>query len=300
MTLKGHLNSSTRMHGVRMTPSELRVGRLLRAPEGHDDDEGGETDEQKAAREAAEAEAAAAAEAEKNKTKTAEEAQAALEAANEELEQLRAKVKEFDGIDAAAARENAKKVEAAEKAAKEAAAAAKKAEKERAQAENDVEKLRKIQQEEHEAAIAAIVAERDAAREEAQTVQSQLTRVRTENAFNGSKFINEETILTGQKAQRLFGDYVEVEDGVTVVYDAPRGDAKRAKVMDSKGNPLPFNDAIKKVIEADPDKDSLLKSKTKPGAGSKTVDGKTPEQAKGDRLSRLSQGLAKLREQNGR
>jgi chemotaxis protein histidine kinase CheA len=303
MTLKGHLFSSTRIAGFRASPAELRAGRLMRAPDDHveDDDTVTETDDEKAAREAKEAEeAAAAAEAAKNKTKTAEEAQAALEAANEELEALRAKVKEFDGIDAAQARENAKKVADAEKAAKEAAAAAKKAEKERAQAENNVEALRKIQQEEHDAAIAAVVAERDAARQEAQTVASQLTRVRTENAFNGSKFINDETILTGAKAQRLFGDYVEVEDGQVVVYDAPAGEAKRAKIMDSKGNPLPFNDAIKKVIEADPDKDSLLKSKTKPGAGTKTVDGKSQEQAKGDRLSRLSQGLAKLREQNAR
>lgn len=275
------------------------------------------TEEEKAAAAAAEAEAAAkvkadedaaaataaaeaaAAEAAKKKTATAEEAQAALEAANEELEALKAKLADFDGVDAAEARANAKKVAEAEAAAKTAAAAAKKAEKEKAQAENDIEKLTRIQKEEHDAAIAAVVAERDAARESATTAEDQLNRVRLENAFNGSKFIAEETILTGAKAQRLFSDYVEIEDGQPVVYDAPASDSKRAKVMDSKGNALPFNEAITKVINADPDKDSLLKSKTKPGAGTKTVEGKETEHAT-SRHNKLAAGLAALRKKNER
>jgi hypothetical protein len=154
--------------------------------------------------------------------------------------------------------------------------AAKEAEKERAQAENDVDEApRDPEAEEHNADRGCQVAERDAARERGHHgLQEQLNNVRVENAFNNSKFITDETILTGAQAQRLFGDYVDVVDGQAVVYDAPRGDEKRAKVMDSKGNALPFNDAIAKVINADPDKDSLLKSKTKPGTGSKTVDGK--------------------------
>lgn len=247
-----------------------------------------ETAEQKATREAAEAAAAAAA-------ASSSEADEAAAAAAAELEALRAKLADFDGIDPAVARENAKKVADAEKAAKEAAKAAKDAEKARAAAENDVAKLREIQNEEHTAAIAAITAERDAARETAQSVTAELTRLRLENAFANSKFIAEDTILSPAKAQRLFGDYVEVEDGKVVVYDAPRGEAKRARVQDNKGNSLPFNDAITKVINADADKDTLLKSRTTPGAGSKTTDAKPPAPAQ-DRLSKLAAGIKARRE----
>jgi hypothetical protein len=301
MTLKGHLYSSSRMGGLRMSAAERAKGRFMRAPDDHQDDPAAAAAAaaaaETAAAEAAAAEAAAAAAA--NKTQTAEETAAALAAANEELEAARARLAEFEGIDAAAARENAKKVADAEKAAKEASAAAKKAEKERAAAENDVAKLREIQNEEHAAEVARIRAEKESSDKAVTDLQTQLNNIRLENAFNASKFIGEETILTGGKAQRLFSDYVDVVDGQVVVYDAPRGDAKRAKVMDNKGNALPFNDAIAKVINADPDKDSLLKSKTKPGAGSKTTDGKPTEQGK-TRHEKLTSGLAALRAKNAR
>lgn len=255
----------------------------------------------KAADDAAAEEAAAKAAEEEAARKAASsaDADAALATAKAELEDLKAKLAGFEGIDPAVAKANAEKVAAAEAAAKEAAAAAKKAEKEKAQAENDVAKLREIQNAEHEAAVAAIAAERDAAREREQSVASELTRLRLENAFANSKFIADETILSPAKAQRLFGDYVEVEDGKVVVYDAPKGDAKRAKVMDNKGNALPFNDAITKVINADSDKDTLLKAKTKPGAGTKTIEGKDT----GGELTRhqkLLAGLEARRAKDGR
>jgi hypothetical protein len=64
--------------------------------------------------------------------------------------------------------------------------------------------------------------------------------------------------------------------------------------MDAKGNPLPFNDAIAKVINSQSDKDTLLKSKTLPGTGSKTTDGKVAP-TDGSRHSKLSAGLKALR-----
>jgi hypothetical protein len=297
MTLKGHLFSSTRIAGVRASANELRMGRLLRDPEGHVEDD--------AAKAAAEAEAArvaaekAAAEEAAAKEKLSDEAKAALAAKEAELAELKAKLAGFDGIDPEVAKANAKKVEDAEKAAAEAKKAAKDAEKARAQAENDVAKLREIQAEEHAAELARVKAEKEARDSEVTTLQAQLNNIRVENAFANSKFINDETILTGAKAQRLFGDYVEVVDGHVVVYDKPAGDAKRAKVQDSKGNALPFNEAIQKVINADPDKDSLLKSKTKPGAATKTTDG-TPQNPGQSRLERLSGAIGALRQKNAR
>jgi hypothetical protein len=299
MTLTSTPNaaSTAAAFGFRMTANERRMGRLMRDEGGHTDEGDGrreveETDEQKATREAAEAAAAAAA-------SNSDDKDAALTAANEELERLRALAASFDGIDPAVARANAEKVAKAEKDAAAAAKAARDAEKARAAAENDVAKLREIQNEEHTAAIAAVTAERDQARQEAQDVRSEITRLRTENAFANSQFITEDTILSPAKAQRLFGDYVEVEDGQVVVYDAPRGDAKRARVQDSKGKSLPFNDAIAKVINADSDKDTLLKSKVTPGAGSKTTDGKPPVKPTTG-LDKLRAGIAARRASDAR
>ena len=73
------------------------------------------------------------------------------------------------------------------------------------------------------------------------------------------------------KARVLYGTHFEFKDGAIVAYDKPAGSAERNILVDAKGDPLSFEAAIKKIVEADPDKDQLLKSKIKPGAGSKTT-----------------------------
>jgi len=204
-----------------------------------------------------------------------------------QLAAAKAEAAKFNGLDPEAAR-------AAIAAAKEAAEKAAELEEAKAKAEGNFEKLRELQQAETEAAVKAAEEAKAAALAEAQAAREELVKAKIETAFANSKFLQEETILSGPKAQRLFSDHVEVEDGKVVVYDKPAGTAGRAKVMDTKGNALPFNDAIKKVIEADADKDAFLKTKTTPGAGSKTTDGK-PSPGDKSRHERLKEGLAKLR-----
>ncbi len=249
-----------------------------------------------AAKEAAEKEAAAEAERLAREAAEKEAAEAAKKAGgDDEVAELKAKLAElqgiadrYSGIDPEKAKADAAKVEAAEKAALEA-------EKAKAKAEGDFEKLREIQNQESAAIVAAEKEARAAAEKERDEARAELSRARIETAFANSKFLQDDTILSGPKAQRLFADYVEDEGGKVVVYDKPRGEAKRAKVMDAKGNPLPFNDAIAKVINADPDKDALLKTKLKPGGSSTTTDGKS-KQPEGDRHAKLAAGLKALRE----
>lgn len=251
-----------------------------------------------AAKEAAEAEAAkakAAAEAEEAKKAAAaaggDEAAAAaaaeLDRVKAELAAAKEAAKKFDGIDPEVARANAKKV-------KDAEAAALEAEKAKATAEGNFERLKQLQDEEANAKIAAAEEARAAADARAVAAEERLNDALVTVAFGNSKFIVDKTILGPVKARRLFGDYVEIEDGVQVVYDAPRGASKRAKIMNAKGEALPFNDAIQKVIEADPDKDSLIRSEAKSGAGTKKVEGE-PAKAASDRQSRLAAGVAALR-----
>lgn len=94
------------------------------------------------------------------------------------------------------------------------------------------------------------------------------------SSFKGSKFINEETVLTGSKARRLYGDHFDVVDGEVIGYDKPRGDQERAPIVDGDGNPVKFESAIRKIIDLDPEKDDLLRAQMKPGASSKPGDGK--------------------------
>ena len=115
--------------------------------------------------------------------------------------------------------------------------------------------------------------------------------------FSQSKFISEELTLTPAKARVIYGDYFDVEDGKVVGYDKPRGAASRTAIVDQYGNTVGFEDALKKIVEADPEKDHLLKSKLKPGAGSdskKPAGGAKPE-VSADGISRIAAGLKGLK-----
>jgi len=265
------------------------------------------TDEEKAAAEAAaraeaekaaaekaklEQEAAARADADKAAADAAKADAAKAEAdrlaaLQAELEEAKALAAKFNGLDPEAARAALAEIEKAKKEAAEA-------EKEKLKAEGNFEKLRELQQAEADARIAAAEKARIEAEEAARTAQERLNQALIDTAFANSKFLQEETILSGPKAQRLFRDHVEIENGQIVVYDKPADAAGRAKVMDTKGNPLPFNEAIKSVIEADEDRDAFLKTKVTPGAGSKTQDGKPSQPAK-SRHERLKEGIRSLR-----
>lgn len=245
---------------------------------------------QKATEEAAAAEAARKAAAEKTGGEDAgADAAAELEKVKAELATARAEAAKFDGIDPVKAKADAAAVAAAEKAKLEA-------EKAKAEAEGNFEKLKELQDAETASRLEAANAATEQAKADAEAARKEARNARLSAAFATSKFLDAETILTPGKAEAIYGAHVEIENGVPIVFDAPSTAAKRAKIMDAKGNPLPFDQAMKKVIEADPDKDALLKSKIAPGGGSKTVDAPSSEKRAGDRLSRLAAGIKQLRE----
>ena len=91
------------------------------------------------------------------------------------------------------------------------------------------------------------------------------------NTFSASKFIADELTLPVSKARTLYGSHFERgENGKIVGYDKPKGSEGRAPYVDASGEPLAFDAALKKIVDSDPDKDSLYRSKAKPGAGSST------------------------------
>lgn len=100
--------------------------------------------------------------------------------------------------------------------------------------------------------------------------ETQITELTIGRAFGDSTFIKSELVdaLTPAKVRALFGSQFEVKDGTVVAYDKPAGAKDRTILVDASGSPLSFEAAIRKIIDIDPDRDSMLKSKLKTGAGS--------------------------------
>ena len=116
------------------------------------------------------------------------------------------------------------------------------------------------------------------------------------NDFSTSKFVSEELTLTPNKARIVYDNHFQVEDGKTVGYDKPIGAKDRTPLVDAKGDPLTFELALRKIIDADPDKDSLIRSKIKPGSQSGTQTLVKPidiGKAEMTGVSRISAGLKK-------
>jgi hypothetical protein len=97
------------------------------------------------------------------------------------------------------------------------------------------------------------------------------------NDFGSSTYIKEHLTLTPAKSRQLYGSHFETEDGRSVGYDKPKGAANRTKLVNASGDPLPFDEAFKRIIDADPDKETLLKAKVVPGSGSNSNQTKTVE-----------------------
>lgn len=114
------------------------------------------------------------------------------------------------------------------------------------------------------------------------TVIDQLT---VGQAFAQSKFIAEELVLTPSKARTVYGAHFERDsEGRVIGYDKPAGSPNRAPLVDAKGEPLSFEAALAKLVDMDPEKESLKKAKVAAGAGSGTVGAKVTE----ERASSLS------------
>lgn len=120
--------------------------------------------------------------------------------------------------------------------------------------------------------------------------------------FSESPFIKDSLTLTPSKARVIYGAHFELQDGKIVAYDKPVGSENRTPLVDGNGDPLAFDKAMEKLVELDPDRDNLLKSKIRAGAGSENdpankIKAKQPELKGRDRIAQaLANGaLPKLK-----
>lgn len=205
--------------------------------------------------------AAAAAEAATGAPKTDDEKAALIREVMEKkgkLKDVEEKLKGFEGVDVAKYRELVAKEQEAERLA--------------AEAKGDFDRVKAMMAEAHAGEKAELERQLQEARDALGSKDSTINELTIGNDFGNSSFIQKDLILSPAKTRVLYGAHFEVEDGKTVGYDKPRGEAGRTKLVDSSGKALSFNDALTKIVNADPDKKSVLRAPAaKPGAGSATT-----------------------------
>jgi hypothetical protein len=208
-----------------------------------------------------------------------DEANAALSTAQEQL-------KKFEGIDPEAVRALLKEKQDAETAALEA--------------KGEWSRLKERMADEHGKEKKTLQEKIDALQAQLGQRDGVINELTVGTQFSQSQFISAELALTPAKARVIYGDHFELVDGKVVAYDKPKGATERTMIVNGSGAAMSFDEALRKIVEADPEKDHLFKSKVKPGAGSdsRLASAKvtTIEQAEGSSkgLSRIAAGLKGL------
>lgn len=239
----------------------------------------------KAAKDAADAEGKKTSDAEAKLLKDLMKYKTRAAELDKELQSAKEKVSAYEGVDLEKARA--------------ALAEQEDLERKRLEAKGDYDRLVKQMGERHGTEKTALQQQIEEARRATSSLQQQVADLTVGNSFTSSKFVAEELTLTPTKARIIYGAHFEFKDGKVVGYDKPAGASDRTVLVDATGDTLDFEDALKKLIEVDPDKDTLIRSKVKPGAGSSTVPkvGKKAESINTQALSsvdRIAAGLKAL------
>lgn len=184
--------------------------------------------------------------------------------------ELEEKMKEFEGLDAAEIRDLMEKSRDAERKQLEAQQAL---EEQKAREAGDFDKLKANMAKEHAKQMKALeeqLKERDS---EKDTLNKRINDLTIGSAFTNSSFVRNNLTLPPAKARIIYGSYFDLdEQGRVVGYDKPKGAADRQPIIDGSGEPVGFEEAFKKIVEADPDKDDILRSTVRAGTGSRPVD----------------------------
>lgn len=144
------------------------------------------------------------------------------------------------------------------------------AEEQQLEAKGEWDRLKARMAEENQRVVSEKEALLTAANDKAAKLEVQINELTIGAAFSRSKFIPESLLLTPAKARVIYGSHFDLIDGAVVAYDKPRGEANRTPLVDASGTNLSFELAIQKIVENDPEKDNILKSKVKAGAGSES------------------------------
>ncbi len=216
----------------------------------------------------------------------------ALKKAQELNDSLASKLKDFEGIDASAVRKLLADKEEAEK--------------KQLEAKGDWERLKIRMAEEHGTEVTKLRSSIEELQSQLGKANSVINDLSIGNKFGQSTFISEKTTLTPSKARVIYGDHFDLVEGEIVAYDKPRNATNRTPIVNQYGSPVAFDEALKKIVEADPEKDHVLKSKVRTGADSGTgkggkgdQSGRSGDQSQSDQkprdgVSKIAAGLSSL------
>lgn len=155
-----------------------------------------------------------------------------------QLKDAQAQLAKFDGVDADQLKALLAKADTAETARQAA-------EDDKLAASGEYSKVRARLEQEHAATVADLKAQ-------ISDNSTAVARIAIGAAFTHSRFISENTIYSQAQALRLYADHFDVTpDGSVVGYDAPRGAATRTKWIDGHGADMPFDTALKRIIQSD-------------------------------------------------
>lgn len=200
-----------------------------------------------------------------------------------ELEKQTAALKQFEGIDPAAVRKLLDDQKAADTKALED--------------KGEWDRLKVRMGEEHTTEKTKLQDQITALQEQLGQRDGRINDMTVGTSFTGSEFIAKELTLTPGKARVIYGSHFELNDeGAIVGYDKPKGASNRTALVDSLGNPVAFDAALRKIVEADAESEHLLKSGVKPGAQSTTKPAKTGKEEPGSvsGMDKIAAGLGAL------
>lgn len=174
----------------------------------------------------------------------------------DELAKTRSALKDYEGIDPVKVRTLLQQQEEAER--------------KELEARGEYDRLIKQMAERHTEEKKRLETEMETVRAQGGTLQQQIAELTVGSAFSSSHFVAEEITLTPAKARVIYGAHFEFKDGKVVGYDKPAGASDRTTLVDATGESLSFDEAMRQLINADPDREQLIRAKAKPGASSST------------------------------
>ena len=195
----------------------------------------------------------------------------AINTLKNQLQEVQNKLKDYDGIDIAEVRELLqKKADDEKKRADD--------EKKRLEEKGEWERLKAQMVEQHTKEKDELFARIEESQGEMSKLSSTIAELTVGSAFSQSQFIQNNLTLTPSKARIIYGSYFAYEDGKVVAYDKPVGSENRTPLVNASGDPLGFDEALKKIIDLDPEKEQIIRSRQRSGAGSNTSSKTNPQE----------------------
>jgi hypothetical protein len=207
----------------------------------------------------------------------------------EKLADAQKRLADYDGVDATKARKLLADQEEADRKA--------------AESRGEYDRLVAQMGERHQSEQAALNGRLGEAQTHVAKLEKEIAELTVGSAFSGSAFVSGDLTLTAAKARVIYGTHFEYKEGKVVGYDKPVGASDRTLLVSSTGEALSFDEALRALVEKDPDRDRLLRAKARAGAGSSTVTkgakaatdmAQAAQEAKLSGAAKISAGLKKL------